>query len=608
MIFSQYLHFNFVIKLLQNHNKAVTTRPYHPSVNYNLKGKALKLSKSALAITAMFGGCLTSGAFALDLYVDTKTEQIYAKPGPGRVHMGSFVRESDASVAPSGVKTTSTEPAVKTDTAEPAPIRRDRAAEIREKMAGARLVNDVAMLDERVKETEKVHMRFDDRGLHFESKDGNFSFSMNGRIQAASQYNFINEVEPAFGTNLPNELNSGMNIRRARLGAEGTFLKIWDYKFEFDFSRGNGTVGSGITDAFVRLNHTPALSYKIGSFKEPFSLEEAASNRYLTFIERHMSVNAFVDNPNTYKTGIGVNYAVQRWQTGIAFQTEPIGAWSAASTSVNANGNQSRNNGSGDSGWEGIGRISGRPWMADETHFFHVGASAGHTAVNNQYRANGTFVNEGATGGGGGMAFFAFPDTNVDRTNMLNTGNLTTGNLGAPGSRRIDSYDRFGAEAWLTYGPFSAQAEYLRTNINGFGYNNGEHLTGAYGFVSYFLTGESKAYHVRNGAANRIRPNQPFQWNGSGWGAWEVAAGYDYINMNSGVITGGQADLVRFGLNWYPHSNVKFQTNIVHVLNVDTSRTPTGNINGYSGGAGARTHAFNNTDLSIFLTQVQVDF
>lgn len=567
----------------------------------------MKLSRLTVAIATVLSAGASSAAVAIDLYVDTKTEQIYAKPGPGRVHMGSFVKENNAAVTPPVVKTTSAEPAVKTDTAESTPVRRDRAAEIREKMAGARLINDVALLDERVKETEKVHMRFDDRGLHFETKDGNFSFSMNGRLQAASQYNFINEVEPAFGTNLPNELNSGMNIRRARLGAEGTFFKIIDYKFEYDFSRGNGSVGSGITDAFVRLNHTPALSYKIGSFKEPFSLEEAASNRYLTFIERHMSVNAFVDNPNTYKTGIGANYAVPRWQTGIAFQTEPIGAWSAASTSVNANGNQSRNNGSGDSGWEGIGRISGRPWMADDTHFFHVGVSAGHTVVSNQYRANGTFVNEGGTGGGGGMAFFAFPGTNVDRTNVLNTGNLTVGSLGAPGSRRVDSYDRFGAETWLTYGPFSAQAEYLRTNINGQGYD-GEHLTGYYGFVSYFLTGESKAYHVRNGAANRIKPNQNFQWNGSGWGAWEVAAGYDYINMNTGVIRGGMLDMVRIGLNWYLHPNVKWQFNVAHVLNVNTAGTPTTNTNGYSGGAGARTNAFNNADLSVFLSQVQVDF
>lgn len=525
---------------------------------------------------------LSSTVEALDLYEDIKTKQIYTTPANDRVKLGTFQQIDNAP--------------------------RDRAAELREKSVIPKLVNEVELLKDRVKEAESVHAKFDERGLHFESKDKNFSMSWNGRLQVGSQYNIVDEVQPAFGSNLPNELNNGMNIRRARLGAEGTFMKLFDYKFEYDFSRGNGTVASGITDTFIRFNHTPELSYKIGSFKEPFSLEEAASNRYLTFIERHMSVNSFVDNPNVYKTGVGINYAVPRWQTGLAFQTEPVGAWSASSTSVNTNGNQSRNNGSGDTGFEGIGRISGRPLMIDDTHFVHIGASGGRTMVNNQYRADNTFVGANGTGGGGGMAFFAFPGTNVDRTNMLNTGNLTVGSAGAPGSRQIDSYDRFGAEYWINHGPWSVQGEYLRTNINGHGYNAGEHLTGYYSFVSYFLTGESKTYHVRNGAANRIKPRQPFNWGGSGSGAWELAGGYDYINMNSGVIHGGKADMVRAGLNWYPHSNVKGQFNIVHLLNVNTAKTPTTDGTGYSSGAGARTHAFDHADLTIFMTQWQADF
>lgn len=573
----------------------------------------MKRQISTILAIAIFNFSVSTPLYALDLYVDTKTKQIFAEPGPGRVHLGTYEKSGSSSAKAAPETSRKTEVTELAPTQENAEANRsyqptgDRLERIREKASKEQLKNQVSVLEERMKEVEKIHGTFDDRGLHWATKDGNFSVSLNGRIQPASQYNFINDPDPAFGANTANELNSGMNIRRARLGVEGTFFKIWDYKFEYDFSRGNGTVGSGITDAFVRLNHTDALSYKLGSFKEPFSLEEAASNRYLTFIERHMSVNAFVDNPNTYKTGIGANYAVQRWQTGIAFQTEPIGSWSSASTSVNANGNQNRNNGSGDTGWQGIGRVSGRPWMEDDTKFMHVGISAGHTEVNTQYRADGTMVGEGQIGGGGGMSFFAFPGTNVDRTNILNTGNLSTGALNDPNRRQVTSYDRYGAEGWFVYGPFSAQAEYLRTNINGVGYD-GEHLTGYYGFISYFLTGESKSYHVRNGAANRLKPRKPFHWDGSGLGAWEIAAGYDYIDMNSGAIKGGEMDMFRFGLNWYPHSNVKFQSNIIHVFNINTAGTPITNANGYSGGAGARTHGWNNGDLSAFLTQITVDF
>ena len=60
------------------------------------------------------------------------------------------------------------------------------------KMREARLVSDMASLEERVKESEKVqHLNFHDGAPHFASKDGNFTFAVNGRAQIASQYNFI---------------------------------------------------------------------------------------------------------------------------------------------------------------------------------------------------------------------------------------------------------------------------------------------------------------------------------------------------------------------------------------------------------------------------------
>jgi len=42
----------------------------------------------------------SSKAFVIDLYVDTKTKQIYSEPGEGRVRMGSFEKVSDQKPAP----------------------------------------------------------------------------------------------------------------------------------------------------------------------------------------------------------------------------------------------------------------------------------------------------------------------------------------------------------------------------------------------------------------------------------------------------------------------------------------------------------------------------
>lgn len=56
----------------------------------------MKLSPLSIAIAAILNVSTLSSAYALDLYVDKKTKQIYAEPGPGRVHMGSFVKAEEA--------------------------------------------------------------------------------------------------------------------------------------------------------------------------------------------------------------------------------------------------------------------------------------------------------------------------------------------------------------------------------------------------------------------------------------------------------------------------------------------------------------------------------
>lgn len=533
---------------------------------------AIERKKSAAFIAIFFLLNLkTVSVQALDLYVDPETKQIFSEPGPGRQHLGSFVRVEDLPPA---------------QTSGQVAVQESELTTIKEELA--QKSKEIESLDNRVKETEKVQPKYGP-GLHFESADGNFTAAIDGRLQVDSQYNITNDVLPATGTALPNELSSGANIRRARLGVEGKIYKVWDYKFEYDFSRGNGSVTSGITDAFLRWSYYDPFSLKIGSFKEPFSLEEATSNRFLTFIERNMIVNTFVDNPNTYKTGIGANWNEDRWQAGIAFQTEPVGSWATAATSVNPNGNNSRNNGSGDTGWEVIGRISFLPWWESNTRFLHIGGSGGHTTVNSQFRADGQFNN-------GGMSFTAFPGTNVDRTAILNTGNLTTGIKGDPGSRQIDNYNRYGAEVAMVYGPFSMQAEYIQTDIYGRGYG-GESIWGAYGYVSYFLTGESRNYRAKTGTWNRINPNRSLDIKNSGWGAWEIAAGYDFIDLNDGVVRGGKMDAFKLALNWYPYPNIRMMTNFIHVLNINTS-----------GVANSRSAGFDNADLNMLETRLQVDF
>jgi phosphate-selective porin OprO/OprP len=552
----------------------------------------MKFSKLTVVVATLLGASASSGAFALDLYVDTKTKQLYAEPGPGRERMGSFQRVEDAPA----------KPATTTNPKEIEAIRQDLELK----------TNAIAALEEHAKEAEEFQVKLDD-GIEFKSKDGNFKAAINGRLQVDSQTNVNNQVANNGGTtNLPFQLNDGMALRRARLGVEGTFFKNTDYKFEYDFTRGNGTTAAGVTDAFIRYNFSKPFSIKAGSFKEPFSLEEATSNRFLTFIERNMMVNTFIDNPNTYRLGIGANYGAERWQVGTSLQTEPVGnnivgqGTNNSTTTgdglgtLNTNGGVNRSGGTGDTSWEANIRVSGMPWMESKTRFLHVGASGSYMKINNNYLGNGAFNN-------GGVQFVANPNTNVDRSAVLNTANLTSGNRGALGSRQVNHMTRFGAESALVYGPFSAQGEYIADNISGSGYN-GETLDGFYGYMSYFLTGESRAYKSKTGAWDRLKPNRNFDMkSGGGWGAWEIATGYDSIDLNDGVIKGGRASTAKFGLNWYPNSHVRIMANYIHVLDINTEGVNSIATNGVQT-ANTRSQAFNNADLDIIETRVQLDW
>lgn len=399
----------------------------------------MQFSKLSLAVISAMSIAATQNAGALELYVDTKTKQLYAEPGPHREKLGTFERVEDAPTKAEKQK----------------PLDQAELDKIRDELALKS--NAIAALEEHVKEAEETGVKLDD-GLELKSKDGNFKAAVHGRLQIDSQVNFTNNVANPTGTSTTNDLADGVSLRRARIAVEGAFFKRFGYKFEYDFTRGNGTNAGGVTDAFLTLDVNKPFQIKVGSFKEPFSLEEATSNRFLTFIERNMVTNSFLDNPNVYKLGIGANYVTDRWQVFSSFQTEPVGANGASNSSTNSNGNANRNNGSGDTNWVVNGRVTGTPWFASKTKFWHVGASGSYESVNNNYTANNQFNN-------GGFSFNATVNANVDRTNILDTGNLTSGNLGAANSRIIDHFTRFGAESAVVYGPWSAQTEYIQVNV-----------------------------------------------------------------------------------------------------------------------------------------------
>ncbi len=553
----------------------------------------MKFSKLTLAIAATLGASASFNAVALDLYVDTKTKQIFAEPGRGRTLLGEFEKVGTAIAQPKAIVSA---PAADTH-AEIAAIKQDLEAKTTE-------IKALSEHAEAESAPQSVHVKLDD-GIHFATKDGNFTAGINGRMQVDSQSNLDQNLVGQYGNyisanGVPATLNDGATLRRARLGVEGTFFKNSFYKFEYDFTRGNGLNAGGITDAYIGHTFSKPFSLKVGAFKEPFSLEEATSNRYTTFIERNMAVNAFVDNMNTYKVGVGANFVQDRWLVASSFQTEGVGGYSNAygtnsltgstGSAINTNGGVNRNGGGGDTSWEVNTRVVGTPWMESKTKFLHVGASGSYIAINNNYLNGGTFSN-------GGVIYSNGLASNVDRSGILSTGNLTNSkDLTHPAAHEVNNVIRFGAESAVVYGPFSAQSEYIQTNLSGTGYNSTS-LSGYYGYTTYFLTGESRNYKSKTGSWDRIKPNHNFDLKG-GLGAWELAAGYDYLNLTAGQVNGGRASLGKFGVNWYLNSHVRVMANYVKALDINTS----------GAAAGTQAKAWNRGDLDMIETRVQLDW
>jgi phosphate-selective porin OprO and OprP len=241
----------------------------------------------------------------------------------------------------------------------------------------------------------------------------------------------------------------------------------------------------------------------------------------------------------------------------------------------------------GDGSYGYSGRATALPiYECDGRHLLHLGVSG--TFRDNQ-------VSDAPPGpgivGGRAVEFRARPET---RDAIGDFGNSLAGTTTVlPGDvRRLvdtgvfnsDSTSIVGTELLYVLGPFSVQGEYAWTRANNSftrltNGNNGKSLgdpvfSGGYIELSYFLTGENRTYDKRLGRLGSTyiaSPYTPF-WAvrgedgrlSYGTGAWEIAARYSRLDLNSGGLRGGKEDGVTLGLNWYLNTNLKLQFDYLH--------------------------------------------
>ena len=117
--------------------------------------------------------------------------------------------------------------------------------------------------------------------------------------------------------------------------------------------------------------------------------------------------------------------------------------------------------------------------------------------------------------------------------------------------------DRFNVEGVVINGPLSLQGEYL-TGRSKVKTQPDDDFKAWYTQISYFITGEARAYKELNGDIGRPKPSRDT-------GAVEVAARYQRVEREK--ISGAHLSSTDLGLTYYANENVRFMVNYNFVHN-----------------------------------------
>ncbi|MEX2317518.1 MAG: porin [Pirellulales bacterium] len=355
-------------------------------------------------------------------------------------------------------------------------------------------------------------------------------------------YDDDDDTTAFFGVDRDNDFGFGT----ARFGVEGDIFENINYVFELEFE---GTEVD-FKDVYIEMHSLPGLGhFRAGHFKEPIGLEELTSSRFITFMERSYATTTFTP---ARKFGVMAFNAIDDCDDATWF----LGAFRDSDDSPNGIATQrdDRND------WSLDSRFVWLPYYDEPSegrYLVHLGASYSYRnkAEDAEFQSNSYVSNQGPVGVG------ALADS--------------------------DDYNQLGAEFLVIWGALSFQSEYFHAFLS-----SGEQYHGAYAHVSYFLTGEHRGYEKEDKAIYRVHPFEPAFWVDTcggfccGRGAWELTAGYSYVDLEDGAdITTGTAerafvDGFIVGMNWYlnPYSRMMFNYNHEMTNFVDAA-TPDSNAN-----------------------------
>jgi phosphate-selective porin OprO/OprP len=308
-------------------------------------------------------------------------------------------------------------------------------------------------------------------------------------------------------------------IRRARLGIEGTAPHGFSYVFEMEFAE----QVDEIVDATISYKASRELSVTAGQHNNFQSLEELTSSRFSSFIERAAFTDAF-----NFERRLGLSASYTKGEI-----TAQAGLFIDNMLDIDE----------GDGTWSLDGRLVYAPRIGDTQ--LHFGASA-------HVRDNGDLVSRGTT-----TRYRQRPLIHATDVRFIATPALA-----------VDGETSFGLEAAMIRGPLHAAGEIHWLNADRIA-GSDPTFFGGYAEVGYYLTGETRGY--RGARFDRTRVARSIEEGG--FGAVQVNLRYDYLDLDSGTVTGGRQNGFQIGLTWIPTDHVRFLLNYGRMA-YDNARIP----------------------------------
>lgn len=338
--------------------------------------------------------------------------------------------------------------------------------------------------------------------------DGQFQFRIRGRymMDAYAQKTDYSGVTA-------DTTGSGFATRRMRLGVEGKFNQVFTFKAETTFKSGGSLE---FNDVWLGYDNN-GLEFIVGQNYFTSSLDGLTSSLVHLTTERGMATAAFAQDKRN--TGIVARKYGDNWMVvgGIYGDT--------ADNTDNATLTEAR-----------FTEIRGDyAFKANRGDYLVIGAHARHRDSN-----NGTKFSYGARA----------VQNNYGPSNLM------------VGPTNVLTDDNFGLEGFFAKGSFSVLADVQTTKAKTIVSNamTDYNLNGGMIEASYYLTGETRSYDVKNGELKSIKPNSPLQEGG--YGAWAIVGRYDRLDFSdfeTAGIKGSEADAYTLGVVWQPTDFVMFR-------------------------------------------------